>query len=45
MLSLWWLYSGVKDDVLLQESCDNVLWYLESKGGKVGFGKLVKVFW
>lgn len=43
MLSLWWLYSGMKDDVLLQESCDNVLQYLESSRSELGFGKLVKM--
>lgn len=33
----------MKDDVLLQESCDNVLQYLESSRSELGFGKLVKM--
>lgn len=33
------------DDVPLQESCDNVLQYLESEGSELGLGNLVKMMW
>lgn len=35
----------MKDEILLQESCVDVLQYLESWGSKFGFGKLVKMMW
>lgn len=33
----------MKDEVPLEESCDNVLQYLESSGSELGFGKLAKL--
>lgn len=45
ILSLWWLYCGMKDDVPPQESHDNVLQYLESLGSDLSLGKLVKIVW
>lgn len=35
----------MKDDVPPQESCDNVLQYLESLGSDLGLGKLLKIIW
>lgn len=33
------------DDVPLQESCGDVLQYLESQGSELGLGNLVKIMW